>query len=178
MDASSHQAEITAEPLLRDAYRPYGDVIAADPTQPAASANAGTALRYDHLGRLENLRPGKAAPNLCVFRAQPFAGNPFVIRLLERHRHSTQLFVPMAGAQRYLVIVCGGSDAPDLRTLKAFMAGTGQGITYRPGIWHHPLIALDRETDFACLVHEDGSDNDGEVRDIAPAVGVRYQGHQ
>ena len=174
MNASSSSVEISAEPLQREAYRPYGDVIAADPKLPAASANAGTALRYDHLGALENLRPGRAAPNLCVFRVQPSAASPLVIRLLERHRHSTQLFVPMAGAGRYLVIVCEGQEAPDLRTLKAFMARTEQGITYRPGIWHHPLIALDRQSDFACLVHEDGTDGDGEVRDIAPSVSVIY----
>lgn len=174
MDANPHLAEIAAIALQREAYGRYGDVIDADPRRTSTSANAGTALRYDHLGTLDNLRPGKAAANLCVFRAQPFAGNPFVIRLLERHRHSTQLFIPMAGAERYLVVVCEGAQAPDLRTLKAFMARTGQGITYRPGIWHHPLVALDRPTDFACLVHEDGTDEDGEVRDIAPAVTVRY----
>jgi len=148
--------------------------IAADPKLPAASANAGTALRYDHLGALENLRPDQAAPNLCVFRVQPSAASPFFIRRLERHRYSTQLFVPMAGAGRYLVIVCEGRDTPDLRTLRAFVALTEQGITYRPGIWHHPLIALDRLTDFACLVHEDGTHSDGEEREIAPAISVRY----
>lgn len=174
MDASSHQVEIAAEALLRDAYRPYGDLIAADPRLASTSANAGTALRYDRLGTIENLRPGKAAPNLCVFRAQPFAGNPFVIRLLERHRLSTQLFIPMAGAERFLVIVCQGANNPDLRTLKAFMARTGQGITYRPGVWHHPLVALDHPTDFACVVYEDGSAGDGEERKISPAVNVRY----
>lgn len=174
MDASIRPVEIAAEPLQRDAYRPYGDVVAADPRLPSSSANGGTAQRYDHLGEFENRRPGKALPNLCLFRAAPFTGHPFVIRLLERHRDSTQLFIPMAGAQRYLVIVCAGIETPDLRTLKAFMAGTGQGITYRPGIWHHPLIALDRQTDFACLVHEDGSGDDGELRDISPAIEVRY----
>lgn len=174
MDASAQPLEIAAEALQREAYRPYGDVVAADPRLPSTSANAGTALRYDHLGTLDNLRPGKAPPNLCVFRVQPFTGNPFVIRLLERHRHSTQLFVPMAGGERYLVIVCEGKDAPDFCTLKAFLARTGQGITYRPGIWHHPLVALDQSTDFACLVHEDGTGDDCEVRDIAPAVRVMY----
>lgn len=178
MDAPSHPAEITAEPLLREAYRNYGDVVAADSRLPSASANAGTAQRYDHLATLENLRPGSAAPNLCVFRVQPIAASPFVIRLLERHRLSTQLFIPMAGAERYLVIVCEGKEAPVLRTLKAFVARAGQGITYRPGIWHHPLVALDRPTDFACLVHEDGTADDGEIRDIAPEVNVMYQDAQ
>ena len=164
---------LQAEALERRLYQPYGDVIAAGPALPSASANAGTARRFDRLAALENLRPG-AAPNLCVFRVEPATDNPFPVRMLARHRHSTQVFVPMGGARRYLVVVCEGADAPDLATLKAFTAGADQGITYRPGIWHHPLIALDRQTDFACLVHEDGTDDDGEVRDIAPAVTVRY----
>jgi ureidoglycolate lyase len=174
LDALSHPAEIAAEPLQREAYGPYGDVVAADRQLASTSANAGTATRYDRLAAFENRRPGSALPNLCVFRVQPFAGKPFIIRVLERHRHSTQVFIPMAGAERYLVIVCEGRETPDLRTLKAFVARTGQGVTYRPGIWHHPLIALDQPTDFACLVYEDGTLDDGEVRDIAPAVNVRY----
>ncbi len=138
------RVNLNAVPLDRDSYRVYGDVVEAGPRLPSTSANAGTALRYDRLGSIENLRPG-ATPNLCVFRAE-----------------------------RYLVVVCEGRDAPDPRTLKAFVARTGQGITYRPGIWHHPLIALDQPTDFACLVYEDGSQDDGEVRDVVPAVKVMY----
>lgn len=166
--------EILAVPLDRNSYRSFGDVVAADPVAAGASANAGTARRHDRLGAVENLRPG-AAPNLCVFRVEPAADNPFPVRMLERHRHSTQVFIPMGGARRYLVVVCEGAEAPDLATLKAFIAGADQGITYRPGIWHHPLIALERTTDFACLVHEDGTSGDGEIRDIAPSVSIIYR---
>ena len=165
--------EFSAEPLDRNRYRRYGDVVAADPAGSGASANAGTALRFDRLGVIESLRPG-ATPNLCVFRVVPAAANPFPVRMLERHRHSTQVFIPMGGATRYLVVVCGGEDAPDLGTLKAFVADGAQGISYRPGVWHHPLIALDGTTDFACLVYEDGSAGDCEERAIAPAVSVMY----
>ena len=61
---------------------------------------------------------------------------------------------------RYLVIVTLGGDAPDLSTLAAFIAHGTEGISYRPGVWHHPMIALDHETDFICLVWEDGSRDD------------------
>jgi ureidoglycolate lyase len=172
LNAPELPAAIDAEPLQREAYRPYGDVVAAAPGLASFSANNGTARRFDRLGAIENLRPGRATPNLCLFRAAPSAQRPFVVRMLERHAHSTQLFVPMAGA-RYLVIVCAGSESPDLRTLRAFIADGTQGITYRPGTWHHPLVALDRQTDFACLVHEDGSAGDAEERAVTPAVRVR-----
>lgn len=157
--------DIRSVALQRDQYARYGDVIAA--TGSAKTANAGTAQRFNHVAALENLRHG-ARPNVCVFRVEAVAANPFTVRMLERHRHSTQAFVPMA-ASRYLVIVCGGGDAPDLSTLTAFIATGTQGITYKPGTWHHPLIALDRNTDFACLVYEDGSAGDCEERAVAPA---------
>jgi ureidoglycolate lyase len=163
--------ELRAVQLQGREYVSYGDVIAA--TGSACSANAGTAQRFDHVAALENLRPG-ARPNLCVFRVEPAAANPFPVRMLERHRHSTQVFIPMGGASRYLVVVCGGGDAPDPATLKAFVADGAQGISYHPGTWHHPLIALDRTTDFTCLVYEDSTQDDCEVHGIAPAVSVRY----
>jgi ureidoglycolate lyase len=166
--------DIVAAPLNRNSYRRYGDVIAVDPAAAGASANAGTAQRFDRLGAIESLRPG-AAPNLCVFRVAPAAANPFQVRMLERHRHSTQVFIPMGGATRYLVVVCLGGDVPDLATLKAFIADGAQGISYRPGTWHHPLIALDRTTDFACLVYEDGGAGDCEERAIESAVSVTYK---
>ena len=164
---------IRAEPLKRDAYHSYGTVVEADPALPSKSANFGTAERYNHLGPIQNLRSG-AEPNLCVFRSQPFQGNPFVIKLLERHIHSTQLFVPMSRDSRYLVIVANGGDSPDLSTLKAFLAVAGQGITYHPGVWHHPLIALDRPTDFACVVFEDDSSDDCDTRAVMPAIEVEF----
>jgi ureidoglycolate lyase len=158
---------VALDPAL---YRPYGEVIAA--AGAARAANAGTAQRFNNVAALENLRPG-AAPNLCVFRVQPAAANPFPVRMLERHRHSTQAFMPMA-ASRYLVVVCGGGEAPDLSTLKAFIASGSQGVTYKPGTWHHPLIALDRQTDFACLVYEDGGAGDCDEHELASAASVTY----
>ena len=46
-------------------------------------------------------------------------------------------------------------DKPDLSTLKAFHAKTTQGISYHPGVWHHPMVALGSvPTSFACVVSE------------------------
>jgi ureidoglycolate lyase len=162
--------QIHAAALDPELYRPYGGVIAA--TGSARSANSGTARRFNHLAALENLRPG-AKPNLCVFRVQPAMANPIEVRMLERHRHSTQAFVPMA-ASRYLVVVCGGGEEPDLSTLKAFIASGTQGITYKPGTWHHPLIGLDKQTDFACIVHEDDTERDCDEHRVSSPVKVTY----
>lgn len=152
---------LVARPLTPAAYAPYGHVLMAAPAGEAGRpVNQGTGRRFDWLVPLQNLR-GEGAPlNLCVFRCQP-RELPLRVRLLERHRRSTQVFIPM-NAQRYLVLVAGGAERPELDTLALFVAQGPQGISYHPGTWHHPLLALDAETDFACLVHEDGGPDDCE----------------
>ncbi|HEY4119630.1 MAG TPA: ureidoglycolate lyase, partial [Byssovorax sp.] len=128
-------------------------------------ANMGTARRFDRLAALENLR-ATATANVAVFRCQPCTARPVPVRLLERHPHTTQLFAPMT-ARRYLVVVARGGDRPDLSTLAAFVATGAEGVTYRPGVWHHPLIALDAACDFACVVFEDGTAGDCDAVELA-----------
>lgn len=163
--------QIESRPLTVEGYAPYGDVIMASPRGEAGKpANQGTARRFDHLAALENLRPERAALNVCVFRCAPRIAWPLPIALLEKHPASTQVFLPM-NARRYLVVVALGGDRPDLATLAAFVASGTQGVTYRPGVWHHPMIAIegpassDAEIHFACLVWEDGSAEDCVVLD-------------
>ncbi len=150
---------ILPEPLRPEAFAPFGDVISA--AGHGVSANQGTATRFNHAAALCTLRP-EAAANLAVFRALPWT-LPMPVQLLERHPHSTQMFVPMR-VERYLVMVAGdGPDGgPDLDTLRCFVCEPGQAINYRPGVWHHPIVALDSPADFVMLAWEDGSPGDCE----------------
>ncbi len=159
---------LSVEPLTSTRYRPYGDVIQAGAASPA---NQGTARRSDFLADLRSLRPG-AKPNLCVFRCSPFRGRVFPVRLLERHAFSTQVFLPLGNAARCLIIVALGGDRPDLSTLKAFRLEGPRGISYRPGVWHHPLVALRRRADMACLVWEDATPRDCDVARLARTVPI------
>eukprot|EP01114_Cavostelium_apophysatum_P012846 TRINITY_DN2974_c0_g1_i1.p1 TRINITY_DN2974_c0_g1~~TRINITY_DN2974_c0_g1_i1.p1 ORF type:complete len:188 (+),score=16.64 TRINITY_DN2974_c0_g1_i1:28-564(+) len=163
-------------PLTKEAYLPFGNVIEATdnaiptPDRKIVLANQGTALRFNRLLSYQNQRGENNAPmNVCVFRAQPVT-IPFQIKLLERHKHSTQVFIPMNAHKRYLVIVAKGGDQPDLSTLKCFIASNSQGISYYPGIWHHPMCSLDNVTDFACLVSEDGTSEDTHVVDLQKPI--------
>lgn len=161
---------IEAVPLRRELYAKFGDVIEASGANGGfRSANQGTAQKSEHLAELIDRRGARA--NLSVFRCAP-RQVPFEVALLEKHEASTQVFVPMNGS-RYLVIVALGDDRPDLSTLAAFVATGAQGITYRPGVWHHPMVALDRETDFFCLVFEDGTARDCTEFPLDPASRLR-----
>jgi ureidoglycolate lyase len=152
--------QVLPQPLGAEAYAPYGRVIAAAPGVSAgAAANQGTARRWDRIAPVENLRLGSATLNLSVFRCEPRLAWPLDLALLEKHPGSTQVFVPM-NARRYLVVVALGGSEPDRDTLAAFVATGAQGVSYAPGVWHHPMIALEHAIDFTCLVHEDGTPGD------------------
>lgn len=144
-------------PLTPEAFAPFGQVIQA--AGRCAPANQGTATRFNFAADLANLRPD-ARPNLAVFRALP-RELPMTVKLLEKHPRSTQMFVPMS-APRYLVMVAHAlpDGAPDLGTLRAFECASHQGINYRADVWHHPIIALDRASDFVMLAWEDGTPED------------------
>ncbi|ORX58058.1 Allantoicase [Hesseltinella vesiculosa] len=154
---------IIAEPLTTEAFAPYGDVIDID-TKAAANiteANQGTAKKCHHVAQIYNNFPGnRGKVNMCIFRCAPTNTLPFTIKILERHPYSSQFFIPMTSGQTrgYLVAVAlnGADDKPDMSTLKVLVAQSTQGVNYRQGVWHHPMIALEDSTDFAVYVHESG----------------------
>jgi ureidoglycolate lyase len=156
---------VGAQILTSVAYAPYGAVVAAGRPDDGRDGNVGRARIYKRLAPLEDRRPGVAKPTVSVFRCAPWIG-PVRVALLEKHPASTQMFIPM-NARRYLVIVALGGDRPDLDTVAAFLATGVQGVTYGPGVWHHPMFALDTETDFACVVWEDGGPDDCRVVQLA-----------
>ena len=149
---------IQAATLTVEGFAPFGDVVSAD-VRAGSAANQGTAVRFDRCAPLLNDRPAAHA-NLAVFRSVP-KSLPFEVKLLEQHPHSTQVFLPMRCA-RFLVCVAPTLDggAPDVRALKAFICTAGQGIAYKPGVWHHPILALDQTAEFAMIAYEDGSARD------------------
>ncbi|MBX3272163.1 MAG: ureidoglycolate lyase [Sandaracinaceae bacterium] len=154
-----------ARPLTVEGYAPFGAVIAARPTAPR-SANHGTAEAWDGLAVLESARPGVAF-GAALFRCAPLDAPHLDVRRLERHPRSTQLFAPLGGG-RYLLVVARGGDAPDLATLAAFVADGARAITYAPGVWHHPMVALDAPIDFVNLLAADGTEDDCDERAFDP----------
>ena len=146
--------DLCVVPLTPEAFAPFGDVVSAG-LRAGASANQGTAVRFDGAAQLETTRPA-ARPNLAVFRSIAKT-LPFELRLLEKHPCSTQAFLPMLCA-RFLVCVAPPmpDGSPDVARLVAFLCGPGQGINYQRGVWHHPILALDAPAEFAMLAWEDG----------------------
>jgi ureidoglycolate lyase len=147
---------LTVEPLTAAGFAPFGEVIAADQSRGFA-INAGSAQRYDDLARID-VAADDGRPRLSLFRAAPRA-LPFTVRMLERHPLGSQAFVPLDPSLRYLVVV---ADDPQALP-RAFLARDGQGVNYRRGCWHHPLLALDRRSDFVVVDRGGPGDNCEEV---------------
>lgn len=133
---------LAIEALERVAFAPFGDVIEAVEDAAVTPINDGTALRFAALAEVDAAHEG-GRPVIGRVRAQPRA-LPFTVRMLERHPLGSQAFVPLDPALRYLVVVASAIDA----TPRAFLATRGQGVSFRRGTWHHPLLALDRVSDF------------------------------
>lgn len=175
MSAGEALTKIKAEALDFEAYSPYGQVIQASERSSWRPANMGTSKRFDHLCKLDNLRDLAAKLNVCIFQCSPLSKLPLEMKLLEKHEHSTQAFIPMDKSCRYLAIVCLGQDAPDLNTLKAFIVEGACGISYFPGVWHYPMTALDSQIDFTCLVYEDGSKADCTVVQLKQTILIELE---
>jgi ureidoglycolate lyase len=82
---------------------------------------------------------------------------------MERHAYSSQAFMPFR-ASRYIAAAApaNASGGPDLSRLQAFVARGSQAVNYRTGVWHCPLLVLDKAAQFVVLMWKDGSGPDEE----------------
>ena len=151
--------EITPQALTAAAFAPFGDVI-----DVVASMDRRTYYE-DALG---NLRAA-AKPSLSIAFKTPTLDRPITSELLERHEFSSQTFVPVDVAGRWLIVVAphARQGGPDMAGLTAFIATGQQGVTYRPNTWHHGLTVLDRPGRFAVFMWRAGS-KDEEFVPVKP----------
>lgn len=148
-----------ATPLSIEEYAPYGGVISTDVVNSdTILVNGGSSRRTPEVVPTTNLydsspsrTPGKTVLNASLASPKEVSAWPgqegkrvLRVKVLERHRFSTQSFVPMGGDVRYLVVVTDPGPTPDLEKLKAFVARQEQGVCYSPGVWHAPMAVIDK----------------------------------
>lgn len=137
---------LPVSPLTREAFAPFGDVIELDGARHWP-INGGTCERFHDLADIDT-GEGGGRTLVNVFRGQPRA-LPFAITMLERHPLGSQAFVPL-GRMPYLVVVAPPGDL-DETAIRAFVTRGWQGVNYRRGCWHHPLLALGEVADFLVI---------------------------
>lgn len=138
---------IKIQQLTTENFLPYGDVIACQGKHFFQINNQRTE-RYHALAEVES----DAKVGLSIFKNIQATTIPFEIAMLERHSLGSQAFVPMQ-AQRFLIVVAPSLDSekPDLNQIQAFISDGSQGVNYRSGTWHHPLLTLEAPSDFVVI---------------------------
>ena len=169
--------ELKAQPLTASAFAAFGDVV-----QSAGAAhfsiNAGTIERFHALAGVD-LGPGlrsdpgpdlgidggadpRARAIISIATCNRVATLPYRVPLLERHPLGSQAFIPLDD-QPLLLVVAPVGDHIDPAALRAFVSDGRQGINYRRGVWHMPLIALKPDQRWL-IVDRDGPGDNCEER--------------
>lgn len=161
---------LVAQPLTSEAFAPYGDVIAS--MGPAMPINQGKGQRFADLARVDvTAEAGRAAISRVLCQPEWL---PVPLRLMERHPLGSQAFIPLNG-QRYIVVVASAGAQPACKDLHAFLCAGDQGINYRRGTWHHPMIALDTPCEFVEF-HRAGPGVNCDEVELPGPVQVRIAG--
>lgn len=148
------------EPIDAAAFMPFGQLI---PPRPPGQG------RQELFEELQNER-ASARPRLSMATVEPKA-LPLTAVQMERHVHSSQVFVPVDSAGYLVVVAPHGADGmPDLGKIRAFRVPGDTGLNYRADTWHHPLSALERTGRFAILTFVDGTSADEQFVDLPQEV--------
>ncbi|MBR7539978.1 ureidoglycolate lyase, partial [Mycobacterium tuberculosis] len=78
------------EPLTREAFAPFGDVIELEGAKQFP-INQGTTIRFHDLANVDVGGGGRAL--ISLFRGQPRT-LPFEVEMLGRHPRGSQAFIP------------------------------------------------------------------------------------
>lgn len=142
---------VTARPLTREAFAPFGDVLDTDGPDHFP-INGGKCERHHDLAPVEAEGPG-ARVLISIFRGTPYAF-PLRLAMVERHPLGSQAFMPLS-PRPFLVVAChDGSDGP--AGPHAFVTRPGQGVSYPRNRWHGVLTPIGAPQDF--LVVDRGGD--------------------
>jgi ureidoglycolate lyase len=134
------------EPLTRESFAAYGDVIESS-SPHAAAMNADRFERFDDLCAVE-AHAGHIA--VSIARCRSVTTLPYRFDMIERHPHGSQAFVPLTPC-RMLVVVAPPGDSVAASELRAFVSNGRQGINYHRGTWHMPLIAFEQGQEFLII---------------------------
>lgn len=142
---------LTAAPLTREAFAPFGEVIEAAGAHHFP-INNGRCERYHDLARVE--ATGENARVLInLFHGTPYA-LPLRLDMVERHPLGSQAFYPLS-TQPFFVVVCA-DEAGKPGAPRAFVTAPGQGVNYHRNVWHGVLTPIGLPQDF--IVVDRGGD--------------------
>ena len=125
--------------INRKNFSPYGDLISSDDID-CIDINAGYAKRFDNLANIDTLN-GEGRTIVSIFSALKRTF-PMTIDMMEKHPLGSQAFIPMKETT-FLCFVAPPGESPDINKIQSFIIPPKNGINYKPGVWHFPLISTE-----------------------------------
>ena len=152
---------LKAEPLTRERFAPYGEVIETARDKSDAM-NEARFQRFDDLCNVEMIEDGKVA--VSIARCRTPTSLPLKLDMLERHPLGSQAFVPLKPCKMVLVVAPPG-ESVDASALRAFVSNGRQGFNYRRGTWHMPLISFEEGQEYL-IIDRGGSEANCETHTL------------
>ena len=146
--------KIKIEPLTREAFKPFGEIIEASEIAEKIVINQGNCERFHDLATLDFTGEGARA-GISLFLGQPY-DIPLKLEMMERHPLGSQAFIPMS-PDPFLVVVAQDQDGP--HDIKAFITQPNQGVNYSRNTWHGVLTPLKAPRLFAVIDRIGEGDN-------------------
>lgn len=143
---------LKAIPLTPERFAPYGDVIESS-RNSADPMNDARFERFDNLCHVDLEAGGFTA--VSIARCRTPTSLPLRLDIVERHPLGSQAFVPLSPC-KMVVVVAPPGESVDASELRAFVTNGRQGINYRRGAWHMPLIAFSAGQEY--LIIDRGGD--------------------
>jgi ureidoglycolate lyase len=141
--------KLKPETLTAEAFAPFGTVMDTTAAE-LRLINGGTTERF-HALALADTETGNGRTILSLFRGQP-REFPYAVDMMERHPLGSQAFFPVTKAD-WIAIVASDVDGRPGEP-RAFLVPGHIGVQYARNVWHHPLIAVDRVSDFLVMDRE------------------------
>jgi len=154
---------LVLKPEILDAktFSVFGKVISVEDT-PSILINDGYAQKHYNLCDMDaNEKNGVSTLHIYIAKKREF---PLSIHMLEKHPYFSQTFMPRSN-KPFLVVVALGDEKPDLNTLKFFKTNGNQGVFYKRGIWHFPLISIEDNEQFIVIDRNDLGKSENKLED-------------
>jgi ureidoglycolate lyase len=154
---------LVLKPEILDAktFSVFGKVISVEDT-PSILINDGYAQKHYNLCDMDaNKKNGVSTLHIYIAKKREF---PLSIHMLEKHPYFSQTFMPRSN-KPFLVVVALGDEKPDLNTLKVFKTNGNQGVFYKRGIWHFPLISIEDNEQFIVIDRNDLGKSENKLED-------------
>ena len=135
-------------------FAEFGDLISPEGIIPI-DINAGYAKRFDNLADINtSINSGKTIVSIFSALKRTF---PMTIDMMEKHPLGSQAFIPMKETT-FLCFVAPPGESPDINKIQSFIIPPKNGINYKPGIWHFPLISTE-DTNFLVIDRKGKGEN-------------------